>query len=90
MDVIWAVYFWYAVGAVVTIGLAIGCMVRDGEIRLKDVMATFFFAGVFWPFGLCMLLMYYSDKINWERTLWESKERKRTKARVYAERSEEE
>jgi hypothetical protein len=90
MSQIWVFLLWYVICAAATIALAVGSMVRDGEIRLKDVVATFFFAGVFWPFGLCMLLMYYAGKINWERTVWESEEHKRTKARIYTERSEEE
>jgi hypothetical protein len=90
MSQIWVFLMWYAVCAVATIVMATICMMREGEIRLKDVVATFFLAGVFWPFGLCMLLMYYADKINWERTVWESEEHKRTKARIYTERSEEE
>jgi len=88
MSPIWVFLLWYAFGAVLTTAVAIVCMVREGEIRLKDAIATFLLAGVFWPVGVILLVGYYADNIDWDRSLWESEEHKRSKGRVFYTRSE--
>ena len=84
------IFVLYCFGAVFVTTFAVWSMVDEGHITRFDIMQTIVFAVIFWPIGLLMLLVYLMNDFNWNKTVWESKERKRTKARVYAERSEEE
>jgi predicted ABC-type exoprotein transport system permease subunit len=77
-------------GSVFMTIIAVSVMVDDGHITRFDVMQTIVFALIFWPIGFLMLIVFLMNEFDWDKTVWESEEHKRTKARIYTERSEEE